>query len=73
MEWLWGGITAQVSFVKETCAVVQNVVSFIGLFCKRDLSIHRALHSQSYVAGTLHRSLLQKSPIKETTFCTRDI
>jgi len=68
---------------------LQNIVSFIGLFCKR--AIYKALWSEPYtkhceanfwecvpaktssaliclVEKAIYRSLLQKSPIKETIF-----
>jgi len=41
----------------------KSIVSFVGLFCNRDISFHR----------WNHRSLLQKSPTKETILCKKDL
>jgi len=58
----------------DVCVFVQNTVSFIGLFCKRDVYCYRSYYLSmsldTKVSRCLdlcffdYRSLLQKSPIK---------
>jgi len=52
--------------------LLQNIVSFVGLLCKRDLPVISG-HVISHMTcpHMTDRSLLQKSPTKETIFCKR--
>jgi len=64
------------SLLFENCgSLLQNIVSFIGIFCKRDLSMHIYIHTMHTSSALFedYRSFLQNIVSFIGLFCKRNL